>query len=50
MQLNSLITDEFRTMKSQREALEKLGILTISDMLYHFPARYGDPGSKSPIG
>jgi ATP-dependent DNA helicase RecG len=50
MKLNSKITEEFRTMKTQRAALEKLGILTISDMLYHFPARYGDPGQESTIG
>jgi ATP-dependent DNA helicase RecG len=49
MQLDSKITDIFRTQKNQREALEKLGIENVGDLLYHFPARYADPGQQSQI-
>jgi ATP-dependent DNA helicase RecG len=49
MKLDSLIKDQFRTQKGQREALERLGIETVDDLLYHFPARYGEPGQESQI-
>lgn len=32
----------FRLGTSQKEALRKLGIKTVLDLLYHFPARYGN--------
>ncbi len=49
MELNSLITKEFRTTTRQKQALEKLNLQTISDLLFHFPFRYGDPGQESQI-
>ncbi len=33
----------------QQAALKRLGILTISDLLYHFPVRHIDAGKSSPI-
>ncbi len=40
--LSTLVNDQFRLTPPQREALKKLGIKTIEDLLYHFPTRYGD--------
>ena len=42
MNSSSLIVDHFRLVDSQKKALKKLGIATIEDLLYYFPARYGD--------
>ena len=41
------ITKHFRLIKPQTSALKRLGILTIKDMLYHFPARYETAGADS---
>lgn len=44
MEINSLsqnIVGTFRTSESQKKALKRLGIETISDLLYFFPSRYG---------
>ncbi|HEY4500523.1 MAG TPA: ATP-dependent DNA helicase RecG [Candidatus Paceibacterota bacterium] len=43
MNLSHNLADCLRILKPQKQALEKLGILTVEDMLYHFPVRYGDP-------
>lgn len=40
--LQTLVADRFRLTPPSREALRKLGITTIKDLLYHFPVRYGD--------
>jgi ATP-dependent DNA helicase RecG len=32
----------FRLTPPQKQALHKMGIVTIEDLLYHFPTRYGD--------
>ncbi len=40
----------FRLQEIQKLALKKLGIKTISDLLYHFPVRYGDTSEKRSIG
>lgn len=50
MELNSLIKDNFRLLENHKIALEKLGIRTIEDLLYHFPVRYGDASEKRNIG
>ena len=48
-----LPTDElskhFRIIKTQKAALEKLGIATVQDLLFHFPSRYEDVGSARRI-
>jgi len=42
MNSDSLIEKNFRLNDRQKIALKKLGVKTIEDLLYHFPARYGD--------
>lgn len=49
MQYDSLITDHSRLIPPQKLALRKLGIETIEDLLYHFPARYGDTSETRNI-
>ncbi|MEK7650663.1 MAG: ATP-dependent DNA helicase RecG [Patescibacteria group bacterium] len=41
MQTEDLITQHFRLAPSQAKALEKLRLETVRDLLYYFPARYG---------
>ena len=48
--LNDPITDRFRLMPVQKDALRRLGINTIRDLLYHFPVRYGDTAEARGIG
>lgn len=50
MHIHSLITDEFRLNPLQRNALKKLGLITLEDLLYHFPNRYGDVSEMKNIG
>lgn len=40
----------FRLMPRQVSALKRLGLLTIRDLLYHFPARYESGGSSGQAG
>ena len=49
MQLNDEVSKHFRLIKSQKAALEKLGISTIQDLLLHVPARYEDVASARRI-
>jgi ATP-dependent DNA helicase RecG len=49
MRLEDSVKDQFRLKEPQVKALKKLGINTIRDLLYHFPARYGDTASASSI-
>ncbi len=49
MKLNSLIIDQFRLTKPQKNALEKLGLKTLQDLLFHFPTRYINPMLESNI-
>ncbi len=42
MDLKDPLKKHFRILEDQYKALQKLGILTIEDLLYHFPTRYGD--------
>jgi len=39
----------FRLNDSQKKALKKLGIISVQNMLYHFPARYINPGENKSI-
>ena len=38
-----------RITPEQMKALERLGLLTVRDLLYHFPLRHIDAGKSSPI-
>jgi len=49
MKSTDLITDYARLNPQQRAALKKLGIVTIHDLLYHFPVRYGDTSETRSI-
>ncbi len=42
MHLDSKISEHWRLDAGHKKGLEKLGIQTIRDLLYHFPSRYGD--------
>jgi ATP-dependent DNA helicase RecG len=42
MNLTDKVLDTFRLLAPQKKALEKLQIETVSDVLYHFPNRYGE--------
>jgi ATP-dependent DNA helicase RecG len=47
--LDTQIENIARLLPKQKIALERLGIETIEDLLYHFPARYEDPASFKRI-
>ncbi|MFH1178283.1 MAG: ATP-dependent DNA helicase RecG [bacterium] len=50
MNPNDLIEKHFTRLKpEQKRALHKLGIRTIRDLLYHFPARYEQAGAAGTI-
>src|SRR3989344_3941489 len=34
----------YRLMPAQKKALEKMGLVTFGDLLFHFPSRYENPG------
>ncbi|MAJ97379.1 MAG: ATP-dependent DNA helicase RecG [Parcubacteria group bacterium] len=49
MQSQDELTQHFRLIKTQKAALEKLGIHTVQDLLFHFPSRYEDVGAAHRI-
>src|SRR3989344_6745845 len=49
MDPQSLIETSFRLIPPQKAALKKLGVKTVSDLLYHFPSRYGDTSEMRTI-
>ena len=49
LHLHSSVEELSRLQEPQKKALRKLGIKTIEDLLYHFPARYGDVAKMRPI-
>lgn len=42
MNLRDPLKESVRILAPQEKALERLGISSVGDLLYHFPARYGD--------
>lgn len=48
--LSSPLSEYLRILGPHREALLRLGITTIEDLLYHFPVRYGDTVDSKSIG
>ncbi|MBI2048180.1 MAG: ATP-dependent DNA helicase RecG, partial [Parcubacteria group bacterium] len=49
MNKDPLIEDIFRLTVYQKSALKKLGLKTVTDLLYHFPARYESIADEKPI-
>ncbi|HFC11159.1 MAG TPA: ATP-dependent DNA helicase RecG [Candidatus Kaiserbacteria bacterium] len=50
MNANDLLTVHFPRLRAgQKSALDKLGIATIRDLLYHFPTRYENAGPTGTI-
>jgi ATP-dependent DNA helicase RecG len=49
MNLNTPIESIVRIDKSHKLALNKLGIFSVKNLLYHFPVRYGDTATLSRI-
>ncbi len=49
MKPEDLLEKHFRLAPSQKAALAKLKIKTVSDLLYHFPARYGNTSEMKSI-
>ncbi|OHA89267.1 MAG: hypothetical protein A3C70_00265 [Candidatus Zambryskibacteria bacterium RIFCSPHIGHO2_02_FULL_43_14] len=49
MKLEDKLTEVFRILPAQASALKKLGIISIKDLLYHFPTRYGDSAQVTSI-
>ncbi len=43
------VSEQFRITPIQKIALKKLGIITLEDLLYHFPVRYGDTAEARSI-
>lgn len=50
MNLTDDITKHHKLTDVQKKALKRLGILTTKDLLYHFPARYGNTFEIKQIG
>jgi ATP-dependent DNA helicase RecG len=46
---NDSITDHFRLLEPQKRALARLGVKTVRDLLYHFPARYERSGDQKTV-
>jgi len=49
MRLTDPITDIFRLTDTQKSALNRLGVRTVWDLLFHFPARYDVGGEGTTI-
>jgi ATP-dependent DNA helicase RecG len=49
MDLDAKLTDIFRILPAQEKALKHLGIVSVKDLLYYFPIRYGDTGQVTTI-
>jgi len=44
-----LVTKHFKLSDAHKGALEKLGVVTLRDLLYHFPSRYEQAGGEASI-
>ncbi len=42
MNINDSLSTHFRILENQKKALDRLGLHTISDLLFYFPTRYSD--------
>ena len=49
MQLEDTLSSNFRILPTQEKALRRLGMISVKDLLYHFPARYGDTAQVTSI-
>lgn len=49
MNQNDPLEKHFRLAQSQKNALKKLGLLTIRDLLFHLPSRYENITGSKPI-
>lgn len=50
LSLDDQITDCWRLTPAQDQALNRLGLKTLRDLLFYFPQRYSDTSSHKPIG
>jgi ATP-dependent DNA helicase RecG len=50
MSPSDLLSTHFRIDKDHEKALKRLGIATVSDLLYHLPARYEDVSDIQSVG
>lgn len=50
MQFTDNIANAFRLDEPHKKALARLGITTIRDLFYHFPARYDNLGEATDVG
>lgn len=49
MNLQTSLEKIFRITADQKKTLTKMSLLTVADLLYHFPTRYGDFSKVSNI-
>src|SRR3989344_241579 len=49
MKLNDSLSSCLRILPAQASALKRLGIISVRDLLYHFPVRYGDAAQVASI-
>ncbi|MGC9605254.1 MAG: ATP-dependent DNA helicase RecG [Minisyncoccia bacterium] len=49
LSLETPLNERFRLTQAQRDALRRLGISDVRDLLYHFPVRYGDVAESRNI-
>ena len=49
MQLEDQLTDHFRLTAGQKAALKRLGLLTVRDLLFYFPARYENIANRAHV-